>query len=73
MNPPPGAALFPIGDLAFRGAPDDVAADANVVEVPLLLPGWQVAALEAAAQREGRTFAEMARRLIRDFLRRPRR
>jgi hypothetical protein len=73
MNQPPGATLFATGDFAPRGAEDEAAPEGNVVEVPLLLPGWQVAALEAAARREGRTLAEMACRLIRDFLRQPRR
>jgi hypothetical protein len=41
--------------------------DAEVVEIPLLLPGWQVVALERAAQDHGLTTAEMVRRLIRDF------
>ena len=72
MSPPPGAALFAPGDLAFRGGAE-VAVEEHVVEVPLLLPGWQVEALEAAARREGRTFAEIARRLIHDFLRRSQR
>jgi hypothetical protein len=72
MSPPPGATLFAPSDLAFRGAEGEVAGEGQVVEVPLLLPGWQVEALEAAALREGRTLAEMARRLIRDFLRHPR-
>jgi hypothetical protein len=73
MSPPPGATLFAPGDLAFRGAEGDLAPEGLVVELPLLLPGWQVEALEAAARREGRTLAEMARRLIRDFLHHPRR
>jgi hypothetical protein len=41
--------------------------DAEVVEIPLLLPGWQVVALEQAAQDQGLTTGEMVRRLIRDF------
>ena len=73
MSPPPGATLFAPGDLAFRGAEGFIATEEHVVEVPLLLPGWQVEALEAAARREGRTLAEMARRLICDFLRHPQR
>ena len=72
MSPPPGATLFGPPDLACRGA-EEVAVEERVVEVPLLLPGWQAEALEAAARREGRTLAEMARRLIRDFLHQPRR
>jgi hypothetical protein len=67
MNQPPGATVFTTADPSGRPTSPDV----DVVEVPLLLPGWQVAALEAAARREGRTLAEMARRLIRDFLRHP--
>jgi hypothetical protein len=73
MSPPPGATLFAATDLAFRGAEGEMAPEGHVVEVPLLLPGWQVEALEAAARREGRTLAEMARRLICDFLHHPRR
>ncbi len=72
MSELPGATLFAAEDPAFRG-PEEQAAEGHVVEVPLLLPGWQVEALEAAAQREGRTFAEVARRLIHDFLRHARR
>ncbi len=72
MSPPPGAESFTATDLAFRGAEDEIRPEGRVVEVPLLLPGWQVEALEAAARREGRTLAEMARRLIRDFLHHPR-
>jgi hypothetical protein len=39
---------------------------ADVVEISLLLPGWQAAALESAAQRQGLTTASLVRRLIRD-------
>jgi hypothetical protein len=42
--------------------------DGDVVEVPLLLPGWQVAALETAAHDCGLTAAEMVRRLVREFI-----
>jgi hypothetical protein len=40
----------------------------EVIEVSLLLPGWQVAALESAAHDRGVTAAEMARAVLRDFL-----
>jgi hypothetical protein len=40
----------------------------EVVEVSLLLPGWQVTALESAAHDRGVTVAEMVRALLRDFL-----
>ena len=40
----------------------------EVVEVSLLLPGWQVTALESAAHERGLTAAEMVRALLRDFL-----
>jgi hypothetical protein len=37
------------------------------MEVSLLLPGWQVAALADAAGAQGLTAGQMVRRLIRDF------
>ena len=64
MSERPGTTLFAADD---RASPEG-----RVVEVPLLLPGWQAEALEEAARREGRTLGEVARRLIRDFLRRSR-
>jgi hypothetical protein len=42
--------------------------ESDIVEVPLLLPGWQVAALETAAHDRGLTAGEMVRTLLRDFL-----
>lgn len=42
--------------------------DTDVVEVPLLLSGWQVSALETAAHDCGLTAAEMVRHLLRDFI-----
>ncbi len=40
----------------------------GVVELPLLVPGGEAAALEAAADQRGLTVAQLARLLIRDFL-----
>jgi hypothetical protein len=40
----------------------------DVVEVSLLLPGWQFAALQKAARRQHQTTGETMRRLVRDFL-----
>ena len=42
--------------------------EADVIEIPLLLAGWQVSALETAAHDRGLTAAEMVRSVIRDFL-----
>ena len=42
--------------------------DYEVVELPLLLPRWQAAALEQAAQNRGMTTGQMLRRLIGDTL-----
>lgn len=42
--------------------------EAEVVELPLLLPGWQVTRLETVAHQRGLTAAEMVRNLLRDFL-----
>lgn len=40
----------------------------DVVELALLLPGNQAAALEAVAFQRGLTTGEMVRRLVREFL-----
>jgi hypothetical protein len=40
----------------------------EVVEVSLLLPGWQFAALQKAARRQDQTTGETMRQLVRDFL-----
>jgi hypothetical protein len=42
--------------------------DAEVVELRLLLPTRQAAALEAAAHQRGLTVGQMIRRLLRDSL-----
>jgi len=42
-----------------------------MTELVLLLPDWEVAALERAAFLRGMTAGQVTRRLIRDFLRRP--
>src|SRR5262249_55905248 len=41
--------------------------DGEVVEIPLLLSGWQAAALEKAAHHRGLTTAELVRSLLNDF------
>jgi len=40
----------------------------DVVEIPLLLPGWQVSALATAAHARGLTAGEMVRTLLREFI-----
>ncbi len=40
----------------------------DVVEFPLLLPGWEVAALEEVARERGQTTAQVIRQLIRGYL-----
>lgn len=60
-----------MSDLAISSGQDPVASHNSIVEVPLLLPGWQAARLEQAAAEQGLTTGQLARRLIRDFLRRP--
>jgi hypothetical protein len=42
--------------------------EGDVVEVPLLLPTWQVSALEREAHQRGLTAATMVRHIIRDFI-----
>jgi hypothetical protein len=42
--------------------------EGDVVELPLLLPGWQVSKLENVAHQYGLTAGAMVRHLLRDFL-----
>jgi hypothetical protein len=42
--------------------------ESDVVEVPLLLPTWQITALETAAHARGLTAASMVRHLLNDFI-----
>jgi hypothetical protein len=60
-----GAENGEAGGAATAGLP----AEAEVLEVPLLLPFWQARALEAVANQRGLTTGALARRLILDFLR----
>ena len=43
----------------------------DVVEMSLLLPGWQMSKLETVAHEQGVTTAAMVRHLLRDFLAAP--
>jgi hypothetical protein len=54
--------LFRLGGLPEQDGPPDVA------EISLLLPGWQLEALETAARARGITSAQLVRRLLRDFI-----
>jgi hypothetical protein len=40
----------------------------EIVELPILLPAWQVSALEQAAQRQGLTAGEMVRHILGHYL-----
>jgi hypothetical protein len=53
---------------AGTAEPEPSPPDGDVVEVPLLLPGWQVSALATAAHDRGLTAGEMVRHLLRDFI-----
>lgn len=53
----------------FEPTPADIyRQDQEVVELPLLLPRWQVVELEAAARESGMTTGQMIRRVIREVL-----
>ena len=41
---------------------------ADVEEISLLLPGWQLAVLESAARDRGLTSGQLVRLLLRDFI-----
>jgi hypothetical protein len=47
---------------------DEQAIDSEIVEVPLLLPLWQVVALESAAEKRGMTTAQMLRKMIGELI-----
>jgi hypothetical protein len=55
-------------DLIEAGPP--APRETEIVELSLLLPSWQMAALETAAHDQGMTTAQMMRGLIRDFFQR---
>jgi hypothetical protein len=59
MNVPDLSSLT--GALGPEGPPD-------VAEISLLVPGWQLAALEDAARARGLTSGQLVRRLLRDFI-----
>jgi hypothetical protein len=40
----------------------------DVTEISVLVPGWQLAALESAARMRGLTSGQLVRRLLRDFI-----
>ncbi len=42
--------------------------ETEVVELPILLPGWQATKLETVAHQRGLTAAAMVRNVLRDFL-----
>ena len=46
-----------------------LSSDSDVVELPLLLPRWQVDALEEAANQQGMTTGQMIRRVISNLFR----
>ncbi len=48
-------------------APSPARSDHEVVELQLLLPRWQAAALEAAARARGMTSGQILRRVITDL------
>jgi len=50
---------------------DPTRTDHEVVELQLLLPRWQAAALEAAAQSRGMTAGQILRRVITDLFAEP--
>ncbi|MBY0522255.1 MAG: hypothetical protein K2R98_02590 [Gemmataceae bacterium] len=56
--------------LLNAAASDMTRPEVEIVEMSLLLPSWQAAALENAAQDQGLTTAQMVRQLIRDFFNR---
>jgi|SRR6516225_1382574 hypothetical protein len=57
-----------IGESAHLHEPDLGRLRDDVMELSLLLPGWQLAALEKTARRSGQSAGEIVRRLVQKFL-----
>lgn len=55
-----------IGTECGHTAPTNVVTD-EVIELPILLPEWQVTALEEAARDRGMTIGQLVRRLFADL------
>ena len=53
-----------IAENCFEKAPAVATRDSEVTELSLLLPSWQVGALEQAAQAEGITVGQLLRRAV---------
>jgi len=60
--------MAPIGGPVLTEPTSDMISDGDVVEIPVLLPGWQALALEDVAHHSGLTAGEMLRLLLADFL-----
>src|SRR5262249_61888424 len=58
----------PLGATSFEADEWTTLDPADVVEVPLLLSGRQMLALEEAAHHRGLTAGEMVRHLLQDFI-----
>ena len=66
--PPPDAdSGWPEQPMPPLASADPTRSDHEVVELQLLLPRWQAAALEAAAQSRGMTTGQILRRVITDL------
>lgn len=57
-----------LDDHASLPEPDLGRLNDDVVEMSLLLPGWQLAALETMARSQGQSAGQMLRGLVRKFL-----
>jgi hypothetical protein len=57
-----------IGDCAHLPAPDLGRLRDDVIELSLLLPGWQLAALENRARGKGQSAGEVVRQLVQKFI-----
>lgn len=60
------ALVAPSGPM-LNHQPFDFEPENEIVELPILLPEWQVTALEQAAQQRGMTIGQLLRRLFADL------
>jgi len=59
------------GQLVLSEVRDRRAPETDVVEIPILVPEWQAAALEDAAHDRGLTVGELVRHMLADFFAKP--
>ena len=62
---------WPLNDVDSEYGSEQLQQSSDVVELPILLPDWQVSALEEAARERGMTIGQLLRRVFSELFPRP--